>query len=325
MTLHKRISVSSVFETWVVYKQEEFLKKVYLAHFFKFTSMDKTQTQKTLSNFCENILGYNNKIDNEVESIQLLKCIGDKVQSGIFNGMSFYYYLFEKPVDSFLFANICSPKCAKERVCRYKLKDFVKGFIKSNLMSNDAPLSFKVVLNSKSIYYGKLDYNDKDNKRSFIALPYPKLKSIHQLKPTYKKTQEDEFSFEDFQVEFGKFLMFMYAGFDQKDDNSESEVGDLNPYNDEFSDSVQIFEKFNTQTDKLVADAYFGITPDFIQSLKEKDMSKIKEFLKDSYYDFIFKLLKKKFTKMEDILAEKFILTEIPLNNLRSDTSEENK
>ena len=192
MTLHKRISESAVIETWIVYKQEELLKKVYLAHFFKFTSLDRTETEKTLSKFCENIIGYNNKIDNEVESIQLLKCVGDKIQSGLFNGQLFYYYLFEKPVDSFLFANICSPKCAKERVCRYKLKDFVKGFIKSNLMANDDVMSIKVVLNSKSIYYGKLDNKDKDNKRSFIALPYPKLKSIHQLKLTYKKTEEDE-------------------------------------------------------------------------------------------------------------------------------------
>jgi hypothetical protein len=320
MTLHMRISESALFETWVVYKQEELLKKVHLVHFFKFTSLEKSEAEYTLSKFCDYITGYNKRIDNEVESIQLLKCVGDKVQTGFFNEFLIYYYLFEKPVDSFLFSKICNPNCAKERLCKYKIKDFIKGFIKSNLMTSEDIMDVKLVLNSKTIYYGKLDNNDKDNKRSFVALPYPKLKTIHQLKPSYKKTDEDAFKFDEFQAEFGRFLMYMYAGFDLKDDNSESEISELNPYIDEFNDSVQIFEKFNPQIDKLAADAYFGISAYFIKSFKDKDIFKTKDSIKNSFYDFLFKLLKKKFKKMEEILTEKFIVTETPLSRLRSDT-----
>lgn len=322
MVLHSKISSNSILETWMVYKQEENLKKPYLVHFFKYTSLEKANAEQLLSTFCDYITLYNNNIDNEVESIQLLKCHNGKVQSGFFGGFTFFYWMFEKPIDSFLFHEICSPKCAIERVCRYKIKDFIKGYVISNIMSTDEIWDVKVILNSNTIYYGKLDDKDKDNRRSFVALAYPKIKSVAQLKPGKSKNEnEDLFIFEDFQSEFGKFLMHMYTGFDNASSevSSGGEYSDFNPFNAEFSDSVKIFEKFN-QNKNIVEDSYFGITPDFIKSYKDKETLKLKDLLQNSFYNFLFNLLNKKYTKMDDILKDNYLNKVTPLYKLRSDT-----
>jgi hypothetical protein len=294
-----------------------------LVHFFKYTSLENDNTEAILNTFCNYITVYNQQVENEIENIQFLKCHNNKVQSGFFGGFNFYYWMFEKPVDSFLFHEICSPKCAIERVCRYKIKDFIIGYVQTNLGTTDEIWDLRVILNSNTIYYGKLDKNDKDNRRSFVALPFPKIKSTSQLKSNYNKSEDNDevFKFEEFQSELGRFIMHMYTGFDNlaSEESSGGEFADFNPYNVEFSDSVQIFEKFNKKKN-LVEDAYFGITPEFIKSYKEKETLKLKELLENSFYNFVFNLLNKKFTKIEDILSDKYINQCVPLNRLRSDT-----
>jgi hypothetical protein len=326
MVLQKRISSNSMIETWLVLRREMNGRRPYLVHFFKYTSVDKDKTETVLNTLCNYIEVFNNQIDNQVENIQFLRCHNGKVQTGKIGDLQFYYWMFEKPSDSFLFHEICSPKCAIERVCRYKIKDFIKGFIKSNINTTDEIWDVKVILNSNTIFYGKLNNLEKDNRRSFVALPYPKIKSVSQLKLDYNKAEEDDnlFKFEEFQSEFGRFLIHMYTGFDNasSEESSGGEFANFNPFNVEFSDSVEIYESLNKSKNHklLVEDTYFGITRDFIKSYNDKETLKLKDLLQNSFYNFVFNLLNKKFTKMNDILNDKYVNEVVPINRLKSDT-----
>ena len=119
-------------ETWVVLKQETELKKEYLAHIFKYTS-NFPKAEEILNQFCESIKKFNSNNEKDENKIKLLKCLNDKVQKGNILGSNYYYWLFEKPVESYILSEICKSDCAKERICKYKMKEFIKGYIKSKL------------------------------------------------------------------------------------------------------------------------------------------------------------------------------------------------
>jgi hypothetical protein len=301
-------------------KQEGDLKKPYIGTFFKYTSIEKEQAELLLNKFCKNIEKMNNQLSTDTEKVLLLKCLNDKVQTGNYMEMNYYYWLFEKPVDSFLFSEICRPDCAKERVCKYSIKEFIKGYLKIKQKATENIWDIKINLIPNTIYYGKTEKIESDKKRSFVALPFPKLKSIDELKTIPQET-ELLMRFEEFQVEFGKFLIHMYTGFENSSDEKPSEeFSYLNPYNTEFKDSLEIFEKINPSKDGIITDEYFGISQDFIRSYKDKNMFKKKEILESSFYDLIFKLLHKKLKNVEEISKHKYLTHDTPLHMIRSDT-----
>jgi hypothetical protein len=306
-------------DTWVVLKQEVDIKKPYIGIFFKHTSIEKEKVELLFNKFCSSITKINSQSSGEADKILLLKCLNDKVQTGIYMQMNYYYWLFEKPVESFLFSEICRPDCAKERVCKYRIKEFIRGFLKIKQLSTEDIWDVKINLTPKTIYYGKTDKAASDQRRSFVALPFPKIKSIEELK-TPPNGENGAIFFDEFQVEFGKFLMHMYSGFENPDGEKPSEeFSYLNPFNTEYNDTIQIFEKLNPKADKIVTDEYFGISQDFLLSYKAKDNFKQKELLESSFYDFIFKLLSKKFKSVDEISKHKYLTQDISMNKMKSD------
>jgi hypothetical protein len=128
LVLVSRIHSTLLYETWEVLKQEDFGRKPLLAHIFKYTLSSQFPLKSDdLNMFCQNILTYNEKMQNT--NMRALPCYNSTAFNQRIPGGVVSYLLFEKPVAGFKLAEICTPHCAKERICKYMMKDFAKGIL----------------------------------------------------------------------------------------------------------------------------------------------------------------------------------------------------
>jgi hypothetical protein len=210
MVLQKKIHSTILYETWEVLKQEEFVRKPLIAHIFKYNlGAQFPMKPEDLSFFCQKILEYNKNIKANHVNLRALPCYNSQVFSQRIPGGAVTYLLFERPEAGFRLDNVCGPFSSKERVCRYMIKDFAKGWLESVLYSKKSKEHFDVnfVLAQDGIYFGTLPNvkklnetsdpglknflaNQKEDKnatdineiyRHFVTLAYPKAHAPEDL------------------------------------------------------------------------------------------------------------------------------------------------
>jgi hypothetical protein len=282
-----------------------------------------------LNYFCQKIISYNQKMAGENSNMRAIPCYNSTVFNQRIPGGVMSYLLFERPTGGFKLSEICTPHCAKDRVCRYMLKDFTKGWLKSILLSQESTdaLDVNFIIAQNGFFYGKVpsvkkdlnatkddsirnvlakndnDEPTEDNNRHFITLAYPKAFSPESI--TAKPVQNEKLKMiknKQLMVQFGKFLIDMYKGLDNST-NTPAPLPDdsFNPTR-QFKNLTDTFLSMNTEKDgnfsKFRPDEYFGVKSDFIQALKafigktlttQKGVKAMDNMLKDSFYEFIYK------------------------------------
>jgi hypothetical protein len=328
LTLLSKVHSTLLYETWNVLKQEKFVMKPYLAHIYKYT-LGSTFPMKSddLDHFCQKIESYNKNMLNE--NIRAIPCynstsFNQKIPGGILS-----YLLFENPNGGYKLADICTPQCSKERICRYMLKDFIRGFMRSiqfsQLSSDMHDVNF--VLAQNGFFFGKvpevkkLSQNSgdismksavnqkesepfKDENRHFISLAYPKAWSAEGINSTKLSSDElKKIKNKQFMTQFGRFIIDMYKGLDNSTNVPASSPDDnFNPAGHRYANLTEVYLDLNTEKDgnysKFRADDYFGIKSDFVTAVQaflantltsQKAFKEMDDMLLDSFYDFIYK------------------------------------
>jgi hypothetical protein len=219
MVLKKKIHSTLLYETWEVLKQEEYVRKPLLAHIFKYNLGSQFPLKPDdLNLFCEKILSYNQSIKFKEVKLRALPCYNSQVYTQRLPGGSVSYLLFEMPNAGFRIDHVCSPFSSGERVCRYMIKDFTKGWLESVLYSQNSKDSLDVnfVLAQNGIYFGtlpnvrkqlnetnsslrnflkkeKTDKNaENENYRHFVTIAYPKAFSPESLVPPKKEKNNEK-------------------------------------------------------------------------------------------------------------------------------------
>ncbi len=145
-------------------------------------------------------------LNENIRALPCYKLFNQKIPGGVVS-----YLLFQYSGNKL--ADICTPNCSKERVCKYMLKDFIRGFIKSTQYSQQTADKNDVnfILAQNGFFYGKVPKNKKGDKkgsdmkinsmhndepssdsdsRHFITLAYPKAWSAESLNKTEPLTEE---------------------------------------------------------------------------------------------------------------------------------------
>lgn len=366
LTLLSKVHSTVLYDTWSVLKQEEFGMKPYIAHIYKYTlGSTFPMKQDDLDYFCEKIATYNQNMQNE--NIRALPCFNSTSFSQTIPGGVVSYILFENPNGGYKLADICTPHCSKERICRYMLKDFIRGFIRSLQYSQQSPEIHDVnfLLAQNGFFYGKVpetkkglpknnmsmrnemhkpnSNTPKDENRRFITLAYPKAWSAEALNTTQQVTDTlKKIKNKQLMSQFGKFLIDMYKGLDNStnipptspDDNFNPNAGV------KFANLTDVFLNLNTEKDgnysKFRQDDYFGVNGQYISAVEnflsktltnQQAFKKMDELLKGSFYEFIYKTVtfeisnNVQFEDFDKLLNHKFLMTQVPFNKVRSDTS----
>lgn len=191
------------------------------------------------------------------------------------------------------------------RVCRYMIKDFIKGFLNAHSYSINSKNNYEVFfpVNKFAFYYGKKgkieDKITQENSNIREILIYDKQKTYNQemqneddlfylmipffkfFSPETVVTQAEEIKKEillmrnkQTMVYFGKLLMDMYKGLNKDRDNGFNPAdGTFNPNLLRFQNYTDVFLSMhrNDKTQKLYnffSDQYMGFTHDYITKLK---------------------------------------------------------
>jgi len=372
LVLISKIHSTLLYETWEVLKQEAFGKKPYLAHIFRYTLSNQFPLKKdNLEQFCEKIVEYNNKMKSKANNFRALPCYNSTVFSQKTPGGVLSYLLFEKPTAGFKLTEMCTPMCAKDRVCKYMMKDFAKGYIDSYLYSQASSDAFDVnfYLAQNGFFYGKVptvkkglkkqeglamfqnNNNQNDNKedplKHFVTLAYPKAYSPETVKgPSQNMTSTIKtVKNKQMMVYFGKFLINMYKGLDNSTNfPAPTPEDNFNPRGFNFKNLTEVYLNLNTGKNgnftKFRADEYFGVKPNYVVAVRaflgktltsQKAFKEMDALLKNSFYEFIYKSVmfdpenKKQFEDMNAMLGHKFLANSLKTNQLRSDTSFDDK
>lgn len=173
MVLQKKIHSTILYETWEVLKQEEYVRKPLIAHIFKYNlGAQFPMKPNDLSLFCQKILEYNKNIKDIKVNLRALPCYNSQVFTQRIPGGAVTYLLFERPEAGFRLDNVCGPLSSKERICRYMIKDFAKGWLESILYSKKSkePFDVNFLLAQDGIYFGTLPNVKKLNETADAGL-----------------------------------------------------------------------------------------------------------------------------------------------------------
>ena len=302
MVLGNKIYSTVLYETWEVEKQGPNGRKPFIAHIFKY-NLGSNFPLKTddLSFFCLKILEYNSAMKAQNINFRAAPCHNTTAMSQKIPGGVVSYILFEKPDLGMRLADICHPHCAKERICKYNLKDFAKGFIEGVKYSQKSklPHDLNFILAQNGFFYGrlpkvhkseestksmrnnlfnqKLEESNGDAASYFITIPYMKYfspESIETGGALKNQTQElIQIKNKQLMTFFGKFLTNMYKGLDNSTDvPPPSPEDNFNPTAYSFDNLTDVFLKMNTDKQgnftKWRADPYFGIKNDYIGAVE---------------------------------------------------------
>jgi hypothetical protein len=332
-----------------VLKQEPNGKKPFLAHIFKYSLAAQFPLKvDDLDTFCKKIEVYNGKMAEMKQNFRSPVCYNNTAFTQKIHGGVLSYLLFERPIGGSKLSDICVPNCSKQRICRYMLKDFAKGWLTSKIYSQNSTDPFEVdfQLAQNGFFYGKAPGQPKeDNLNHFISLPYPKFFApdnvLNEGGWTNLTQIMREVQNKQLMTGFARFMINFYKGLDNTTDLAPPSPEDnFDPTAFQFKNLTDVYLIMNTKPDgnftKFKADKYFGVTPDYIESLKafmdktltiQKAIEEMSKKLKDSFFEFIFKAAnfdtdnKMQFDSLASMLKHKFLDIKLELNEVRSDTS----
>lgn len=302
-----RIHSTRLYETWEVLKQMPHGKKPLIAHIFKYTLGSEFPLKpEDLNTFCDKITIYNEKMNKEMLNIRALPCFNSKVYNHKIKSGVVSYLLFEKPAAGYGLPEICTPNCSKDRICRYMIKDFTKGWIESVIFSENSkdPLDVNFLLTQKALYFGKLplvtknldlknaptlppkvdskekkeeDSKEPDPHKYFITIPFPKFSSSEGIKNGGDLKDEGKKVFEiknkQQMVHVGKFLINMYKGLDDSTNLPPPSLEDsFNPVGLTFLNLTDVYLNLNTDKEgnftNFHSDEYFGVKSQYISGVQ---------------------------------------------------------
>jgi hypothetical protein len=295
-----RIYSNLLYETWEVLKQEEFSRKPFIAHIFKFNLGSQFPLKPDdLTYFCQKIITYNNHMKSQNLNMRALPCY----QSNVFNqkipGGVVSYLLFEKPISGYKLEEICVPHCAKDRICKYMLKDFTNGWLGSVLYSqySNDKLDVNFLITQKGLFFGKLpkvikskstqvsmrnlmskktdnDDNEEDHIKHFVILAYPRAFSPEGLVEKDKKIDPKlkEIKNKQLMTHIGKLLINMYKGLDNSTNVPPPNPDDnFNPSGLNFLNYTDVYLNLNTEKDgnfsQFRTDEYFGVKSSYVNAV----------------------------------------------------------
>jgi hypothetical protein len=177
-------------------------------------------------------------------------------------------------------------------------------------------------------------------KNHFLVIPFLKIFRLEEIEELSKKSKEEKSSYAKIRLtEIGEFLANVYDGLDEAPEMKLNIPGDnFNPdpnvQSMDYSDVYIRFNKDEIASGKVRADKYFGVKKTFANLfLNVNDPASIKNLakqnyslLKNSYFEFIFKLINyygDQFNGYEDALNHKFLIGEVFLNSVISDSADQ--
>ena len=306
-----------------------------IAHIFKYTLASQFPLKSDdLNNFCAKILEYNKNIKIQNGNIRAIPCYMSTVFSEKVIGGVVSYLLFERPFGGESLPSICMPNCSKDRVCRYMIKDFAKGWLMSSLYSQHSTdlNDVNFVLAQNGFYYGRLpkvkmnatitgeiknflvknaaahEEGEKDRTRRFITLAYPKAYSPQTVLPvkpnnstviskSNAKDHNKEVKNKQSIVQFGKFLINMYKGLDNSTNTPPLSPDDtFNPTGVQYGNLTDVYLNLNKKKDGN----YTKFEKDEYFGVKESFISALRRFLEKTL------VIQKALQEMDDMLKDSF-------------------
>lgn len=310
--LVKKVYSTNIFETWEVVKFEKDHYKPYVAHIFKYSLTGMFPLKREdLEAWCLGIHKINKNMQERMLDVRLTPCNENKVYEEVTNDNTLLnYILFEKTDGGMKLEDSCSETCAKDRICRYSLKNLARGIIRLFKISEESNQKYDVntLLVKGVFYFGKfptpskiddkktptshvltniqkeiktfLDNAKRDYKHYFMIIPFFKFfkpDDILALKPL---TKEDIGAREKIQMyELGQFLRDIYTGLNEAPTIKINVPGDsFTPdSNKQSQDVVDIFFEVNKSDildGQIYEDRYFGIRKDFAKIALEISQGK---------------------------------------------------
>ena len=237
--------------------------------------------------------------------VRSLPCHDYQIHNKTINDGVVSYVLIQKPKPGDGLSDLCKPDTDIIRICRYMIKDFIKGFLNALSYTSDSKNNFEVSfpVNKFAFYYGrKGKITDQitqqnsgireillmDKQRKFDAemqneddLFYLMIPFFKFFSPETVKKQEEPVDnavklirTKQTMVYFGKLLLEMYKGLDKEIDNGVNPAdGSFNPNLMRFQNNTDVYLLMhkNEKTQKLnnfYADEYMGFSQDYISKVK---------------------------------------------------------
>ena len=263
-------------------------------------------------------------------NFRAVPCYNSTFYSQVISNNEVTYLLFEKPMRGYKLADICTPNCAKERICKYMMKDFTKGLLNSlcGSISNDDPLDVSFVLAQDGFYYGSTPpvtkdlkdpatkSNDKkpkdevsDQLKYFNTIAFMKYHSPEEIKPNPAPPAPTPalkaIKTKQLISYVGAFLANLYKGLDETTNIPPPGPNDnfFAPYHFlNWTDTYLALNREKTGNySKFQPDAYYGVTKTYINELNgflemtlttQPAIAKMSADLGGSFYEFIYFIIK---------------------------------
>lgn len=335
--LEKQIYSCALYETWVIllYKNNRYIRKI--SHIFKY-SIQGTFPLKLndLLTWCENSVKFNQSSLSNSSNFKSLFCIKENVFTKTIIQGELTYIVFDMPSSSYSLEEACDDLSFNNRICKYESKSLIKSLVSTIGLntSNDikSDLVFKFI--KKAFYYGKLkmDPNNESiySNFSIIGIPFLKYIEPEQFSEYHIKSEKEKLISNKIELtKLGRLIYSLYS----KTSDFEYKIDDNIPF--EQLSEIEVFKAFNKyhleNNTEYVNDTYLGLSNDRYKRIKDNlnklSSEEIEEYFENTFYQFLSKLTSydnnKGFESTEEVLKHPYLLTNVGLDKIQSDTAYE--